>query len=153
MGRKALPNLRSPVPISPGRSRIMEAIRSKGNRTTEERMATLLRKAKISGWRRHLALPGRPDFAWPKEKVAVFVDGCFWHGCPRCYRPPRHNPEFWVNKLKSNRSRDRRVARTLRVEGWRVIRVWECRVMHASTLSRIIRALRAVAPRDPREHA
>ena len=119
----------------------MSAIRGSGNLTTEVRMARLLRAHKLAGWRRHIALPGKPDFTWHREKVVVFVDGCFWHGCPRCYLPPRHNPKFWREKVTGNRARDRRVARTLRAAGWKVIRVWECRVGAPGTLARIHRLL------------
>ncbi|HPE13915.1 MAG: DNA mismatch endonuclease Vsr [Gemmatimonadetes bacterium] len=138
---------RSPVrflgtaPESPARSRNMAAIRSRGNRTTELRLAAALRFFGLKGWRRHLPLPGRPDFAWPKERVAVFVDGCFWHGCPKCYRPPKHNAAFWREKIETNRRRDRRVARQLRADGWSVLRIWECKVAHPGTLTRIRRAL------------
>lgn len=128
-------------PSSLGRSRNMAAIRSLANKTTELRLASALRFFGLKGWRRHLALPGKPDFAWPKEKVAVFVDGCFWHGCPRCYRPPKHNAPFWRNKVETNQRRDRRVTRQLRARGWSVIRIWECRVANPGTLSRIRRKL------------
>lgn len=134
-------NLRNPAPVSPGRSRIMSAVRSTGNRSTEEALAALLRKHGLKGWRRHVPLPGRPDFAWPRQRVAIFVDGCFWHGCPRCYMAPRHNARFWREKVEANRRRDVRVARQLRRQGWSVLRVWECRVPLASTVSRIRRAL------------
>ena len=80
------------------RSRRMAAISSKGNKTTELRMVALFREHGITGWRRHLPLPGRPDFAFPHERLAVFADGCFWHGCPRCYRSPTTQSEFWRQK-------------------------------------------------------
>ena len=130
-----------PVPVTPGRARTMAAIRGRGNQTTELRLASALRFFGLSGWRRHLPLPGKPDFAWRKEKVAVFVDGCFWHGCPNCYRAPRHNAEFWKAKVEGNRRRDRRADRALRAMGWKVLRIWECRVGNAGTLTRLRRAL------------
>lgn len=68
---------------------------------------------------------GRPDFVFPLERVAVFVDGCFWHGCPRHYNVPVGNALFWERKLKANRARDRLVSRTLRGAGWTVLRIWE----------------------------
>ena len=107
------------------RSRNMTSIHSKGNATTEIAFLCLLRNARISGWRRHLNLPGKPDFAFRSRRLAVFVDGCFWHGCPRCYRMPKDNRPYWRKKVMSNRVRDRRNARRLRAKGWTVLRFWE----------------------------
>jgi DNA mismatch endonuclease (patch repair protein) len=107
------------------RSRNMSSIRSTGNRSTEQTFMKLLRDAHISGWRRHLPLPGRPDFAFPSQRVLVFVDGCFWHGCPKCYRLPDDNRDYWTAKLNTNRRRDRRVSRMLIAKGWKVLRLWE----------------------------
>jgi len=108
------------------RSEVMAAVRGKGNRSTEVRMVLLFRENRIKNWRRHLPLPGRPDFAFKAERVVVFVDGCFWHGCPKCYRAPGSNVEFWLHKVEGNRRRDRSVSRQLRSAGWSVVRVWEC---------------------------
>jgi DNA mismatch endonuclease, patch repair protein len=124
------------------RRRIMRSIAGRGNKTTEAALATQLRRNALSGWRRHLPLPGRPDFVWRKEKVALFVDGCFWHGCPRHYLPPRKNIEFWQRKIETNRARDRRVDRQLRRAGWTTLRIWECQVLEQRTMTRIRRALR-----------
>lgn len=109
------------------RSQLMRRVRSSENDTTEKRMAGLLRKAGLRGWRRHQRLPGKPDFVWPSERVALFVDGCFWHG-HQCGRNlvPRTNALAWDEKIRTNRKRDRRVSRQLRSRGWRVVRVWEC---------------------------
>lgn len=109
------------------RSELMARVRSRGNATTEIRMKELLRHHCVSGWRRHLALPGKPDFAWPQYKIAVFVDGCFWHGhdCGRNLTP-KANAEFWRAKVDRNRKRDRLVSRQLRSSGWKVLRIWEC---------------------------
>jgi DNA mismatch endonuclease (patch repair protein) len=71
-------------------------------------------------------LIGKPDFVFETVRLAVFVDGCFWHGCKRCKRPPKSNASFWLDKVRTNQLRDRRVASTLRQLGWRVIRVKEC---------------------------
>jgi DNA mismatch endonuclease (patch repair protein) len=108
-----------------GRSAVMARIRGRGNQTTELALAKLMRRGKIVGWRRHLGLFGRPDFTFRVERVAVFVDGCFWHGCPRCYRRPDTNQGFWDKKILRNRRRDRLVSRTLRARGWLVLRLWE----------------------------
>jgi DNA mismatch endonuclease (patch repair protein) len=107
------------------RSEVMSLIRGKGNQETENALLALLRQNKITGWRRHLPLPGKPDFAFAKQKVAVFVDGCFWHGCPKCYTRPKTNRAFWDSKRKTNMARDKRVTRQLRGRGWKVIRVWQ----------------------------
>ncbi|HSH93680.1 MAG TPA: very short patch repair endonuclease [Roseimicrobium sp.] len=110
------------------RSAVMAAIRGKGNKDTELRMMVLFREHGITGWRRGQVLMGKPDFVFRKERVVVFVDGCFWHGCPK----PKHAPmpktraEWWAAKLERNKMRDRIVNRSLRKEGWTVVRVWEC---------------------------
>lgn len=103
----------------------MSRIRGKGNKSTEQRMIALLRAYGITGWRRHYPVPGKPDFVFRNERVAVFVDGCFWHRCPRCFRTPTSNAEYWVPKIDGNVRRDRRVTRELRQRGWHVMRIWE----------------------------
>ncbi|GDX12105.1 hypothetical protein LBMAG57_38770 [Verrucomicrobiota bacterium] len=100
------------VPLT--RSQIMARVRGRGNKSTEENLARLFRKAGITGWRRHLCLLGTPDFAFPKLRLAVFVDGCFWHGCPKHATKPKNNADFWRKKLAANKARDRLVTRTLR---------------------------------------
>jgi len=107
------------------RSEVMSRIRSRNNRETELFFASLLRKNHISGWRRHLPLPGRPDFAFRRARVAVFIDGCFWHCCPMCGNMPANNAAFWKRKLDGNKKRDKRVTKLLTAEGWRVLRIWE----------------------------
>ena len=111
------------------RGQLMSRVRSIGNVTTEKRLASLLRRSSLGGWRRHQPLKGRPDFVWRTSKVAVFVDGCFWHGhdCGKNIRP-RTNGNAWRRKITHNRTRDREVARQLRREGWTVIRIWECQL-------------------------
>ena len=129
------------------RSQVMSHIRSRGNLRTEQALLSLLKLDKITGWRRHLPLPGKPDFAFPKQKVAVFVDGCFWHGCPKCYTRPKTNRAFWDRKREENMARDKRVNRQLRHEGWKVIRIWQHSLQKSPTtcLTRIRRALESAA--------
>jgi DNA mismatch endonuclease (patch repair protein) len=122
------------------RSKIMASVRTAGG-TTERKMEKLLRHRGIRGYKKQWPVAGKPDFAWPKSKVAVFVDGCFWHGCPRCDRPSKSNTKFWRLKILSNRRRDARVSRKLRKAGWSVLRVWECRISEERTMSRIMRAV------------
>lgn len=126
------------------RSLVMSAIRSRGNQSTEARLAQLLRLNRITGWRRNLALPGRPDFAFRKERVAVFVDGCFWHGCPKHFKRPKSSRKFWDEKIAKNKARDTKVNRELRKLGWKVLRIWEhalCRWAALKSLRRVERAL------------
>lgn len=103
----------------------MAAIRSTGNKATELRLIQVFRAHRITGWRRGSKLPGKPDFVFPKLKTAVFVDGCFWHGCPRHGTQPTTHAQFWRDKIAANKARDRRVNSALRKRGWRVLRVWE----------------------------
>ncbi len=107
------------------RSAVMSRIRGRGNKYTEIALARLLRQNKITGWRRHLPIFGRPDFAFQKQKLVVFVDGCFWHGCPKHSSLPATNRAFWKRKFSANKLRDILVTRTLRSQGWRVLRIWE----------------------------
>jgi DNA mismatch endonuclease, patch repair protein len=106
----------------------MAAVKSRGNASTEARMVCLLRENKLSGWRRHFPLPGTPDFCWPARRLALFVDGCFWHGCGRCYQTPKSNVGYWKAKVAANIKRDRLVDSDLRSTGWTVIRIWECQL-------------------------
>lgn len=126
------------------RSEIMSRVRGTGNKRTEVALAKLLRANGITGWRRHYPITGRPDFAFPKQKLAVFVDGCFWHGCPKHATQPKGNRAFWTAKLTANKARDRRVNSELKASGWRVVRVWEHdlgKTRQAVPLRRISRAL------------
>ena len=118
------------------RSEVMSRIRSRGNKATELALIKLFRRHKITGWRRQIEIRKaesgkrkfkvRPDFIFRQARLAVFVDGCFWHGCPRHATQPKTNAAFWQRKFSMNKQRDVRVTRTLRRDGWRVIRIWEC---------------------------
>jgi DNA mismatch endonuclease (patch repair protein) len=79
------------------------------------------------GYRIHYPVTGRPDLAFPRARVAVFVNGCFWHRCPRCaLKSPKANASFWRDKFRGTAERDRRARVTLESQGWRVVVVWEC---------------------------
>ena len=118
-------NACSRLPIrNSARSHLMSQIRSRGNKETELRFVAFLRHAGISGWWRHQPLFGKPDFIFRSVRIAVFVDGCFWHACPRCFKPPQTNRKYWDAKIARNIRRDRTVNRTLRNSGWRVVRIW-----------------------------
>jgi DNA mismatch endonuclease (patch repair protein) len=107
------------------RSEVMSRIRGHGNRNTELALLKLFRVHRIFGWRRRQPVFGRPDFVFLTVRMAVFVDGCFWHGCRRHRNPPGSNRAFWRRKLASNMARDRRVNRVLRNKGWCIVRIWE----------------------------
>jgi DNA mismatch endonuclease Vsr len=111
------------------RSRNMAAIRSRGNKSTEKALRFRLVRAGVSGWTLHGGkLPGKPDFVFASQRLAVFVDGCYWHGCPRCYRPPESNASYWSEKFRRNKVRDRKVSTALKRNGWTVLRLWEHQV-------------------------
>jgi DNA mismatch endonuclease, patch repair protein len=107
------------------RSEVMSRIRGRGNKATELALMKLFRRDRITGWRRHQPIFGKPDFVFREARLAVFVDGCFWHGCPKHCKTPAGNRAFWKKKLAANKARDRRVNRVLRGDGWRVVRIWE----------------------------
>lgn len=110
----------------------------KGNRgkntTPELRLRQLLREAGYPGYRLHWKkAPGHPDIAYPGRRVAIFVNGCFWHRCPHCQpAEPKSHSEFWQRKFELNRERDSRKQRELEDAGWTVVTVWECQLRTGS---------------------
>lgn len=129
------------------RSYNMSRIKSRGNNSTELRLISLMRDAGVTGWRRNSALCGRPDFVFPRYRTAVFVDGCYWHGCRKCGLSAKSNTEYWLLKIAGNVKRDRANTRALRKNEWKVIRLWEhdLRNRPKVCMGRIIKALK----RDP----
>lgn len=122
----------------------MSRIRGRGNKDTELALVKLFRRHRITGWRRNQPVFGKPDFVFLQLKLAVFVDGCFWHGCPKHATKPKNNRAFWRRKFSSNKRRDALVTRTLRRAGWRVLRIWEhelARVKQNNLIRRIQRSL------------
>jgi DNA mismatch endonuclease (patch repair protein) len=107
------------------RSEIMSKVKSSGNRSTEMKMIEFFKKYEIKGWRRNSTIPGKPDFIFPKAKIAVFIDGCYWHGCPQHCRMPSSNQDYWQKKIARNIKRDKEVTKELRKKNWTVIRIWE----------------------------
>ena len=131
----------------------MARCRSTGNASTERRFRALLARARVRGWRlgHNSGLPGRPDIVFNAPQVAVFLDGCFWHGCQRCRSVPAQNRRFWVEKLRANALRDRRASRRLRAMGWRTLRIWEHQIRENP--ARAIGRVRALAAPDGGEPA
>src|SRR5205823_6917634 len=96
--------------VSATRSRMMSAIRGKNTRSTERALRMALMRAGIKGWRLHAVnLPGKPDVYFPTQRLAVFIDGCFWHFCPKCGHIPKTRRIFWNAKIQRNQERDRKV--------------------------------------------
>jgi DNA mismatch endonuclease, patch repair protein len=116
----------------------MSRIRAGGNVATELKFIALLRAHRITGWRRNYPLFGKPDFVFPGLRVALFVDGCFWHGCPLHGALPSSNRLFWKKKLTANKVRDKVVGGELKAKGWKVIRVWQHELSSAGRLIRRI---------------
>jgi DNA mismatch endonuclease (patch repair protein) len=131
------------------RSERMSRVRGTGNKSTELAVEKVLNQAGISGWVKHPTdVLGRPDFYFPECRLAVFVDGCFWHACPRCARrTPVARQDFWSAKIDENRRRDERTRRRLRRDGFHVMRVWEHEAAGLRWLSRLRRMLPIGCPR------
>jgi DNA mismatch endonuclease (patch repair protein) len=109
------------------RSRVMARSKSRGAKSTERRLRALLVRWGIRGWQLgHARVDlGRPDFIFDRARLAIFVDGCFWHGCRKCRTIPKANRSFWLRKIQGNRRRDAAVSRSLRRKRWKVVRAWE----------------------------
>jgi DNA mismatch endonuclease (patch repair protein) len=108
------------------RFQIMQANKRRGNKSTELKLIEIFKKYGIKGWRRGFKLFGSPDFVFPKERTAIFTDGCFWHGHDCRNTKPSTNKEYWDKKIATNKKHDRKVNRTLKEKKWKVIRIWEC---------------------------
>ncbi len=124
------------------RSRIMTQVKSKFNKSTELKLVQYFRENKITGWRRNSNLFGKPDFVFPKNKIAVFVDGCFWHGHSCRNTKPKTNEEYWRKKIGRNKKRDKVVAKFLADEGLTVIRIWECKLNKPKYLNNIFKQIK-----------
>lgn len=137
------------------RSRIMARVKSNGNKSTEAAFAALLRKEYLSGWKRRYPLVGNPDFVFPKMRLAIFVDGCFWHGCPKHCRMPTANRKYWEEKIDRNVKHDRDVNRALHSKGWSVIRFWEHDLCEGQGLARKTKRMKDIiqqgAPADAKK--
>jgi DNA mismatch endonuclease (patch repair protein) len=134
------------------RSRVMRAVPSK-HTSIEKLLRTYVSDAGIRGYRLHAHnVPGTPDMVFTRGRLAIFVDGCFWHGCQKCYREPRSNKEYWKLKVKRNRDRDQRVNAACAEGGWRVLRLWEHEVKASPRIAtgKILRALKATTATSSR---
>ena len=126
----------------------MASVKSGGNKTTEVLLAAKFRLENLSGWRRHYPLAGNPDFSFPKQKLAVFVDGCFWHRCPKHCRMPSTNREYWTQKIDRNLQRDSDVTRDLRKKEWGVVRFWEHDLCGGPEMSKKMKRLKEIVRQE-----
>jgi len=125
------------------RSKTMSSIRGEGNKTTEVALRMAFVRAGISGWKLHTrSLPGKPDFFFSTERVAIFVDGCFWHGCSICGHTPLTRSEFWAAKFERNRARDKIAVNQLKKRGISVIRLWEHQLKSRRGMEIALRSVR-----------
>lgn len=108
------------------RSDIMKRVRSKNNRSTELRLIEVFNKYEIRGWKRNYPVKGHPDFVFLKQRIAIFVDGCFWHGHDCRNTRPSDNAEYWQKKRARNIKHDTEVTALFEKRGWTVLRIWEC---------------------------
>ena len=108
------------------RSVIMKRVRSNNNKSTELKLIKLFKENHIVGWKRHYNVKGHPDFVFLKEKVAIFVDGCFWHGHNCRNLIPQNNSKYWEKKRSYNKKHDAEITSLFESRGWFVLRIWEC---------------------------
>lgn len=110
------------------RSRIMRLVKGTGNLSTEKKLIEIFKDNSIKGWRRHYNVAGKPDFVFLKQKIAVFADGCFWHGHTCRNINPKQNANYWRKKQQRTILRDRLVTKQFKCRGWVVVRFWECKI-------------------------
>jgi DNA mismatch endonuclease (patch repair protein) len=130
------------------RSEIMRRVKSSGNKSTEQKMIKFFKEHGIKGWRRNYKVNGNPDFVFLKEKTAIFVDGCFWHGHDCRNATPRHNAEYWALKKRRNMERDKEVTEIFEKRGWKVLRIWECE-LRKKNFAKLFAKLKIFFPKNP----
>lgn len=116
------------------RSKIMRLVKSSRNKSTELKLLQLFKTNNITGWRRNFRLFGKPDFVFYKHKIAIFLDGCFWHGHNCRNTKPKDNKDYWIAKIQRNKKRDKEVSQILSDKGWRIIRIWECELQDSKQI-------------------
>ena len=122
------------------RSVVMSKVRHKGNKSTELRLIKVFGELGIKSWRRNYLVKGHPDFVFSKRRIAVFVDGCFWHGHDCRNLRPKQNEDFWSAKREKNMARDIAVTEKFQRRGWTVLRIWECE-LKKKNLSELLKKL------------
>lgn len=147
MNAEYLRDGRAPIPLKETTSRVMSANRAK-NTTPEITLRKQLSQEGIRGYRLNWKkAPGSPDIAFPGKKIAIFINGCFWHRCPYCKpRLPKTHRIFWKQKFAKNISRDKEKVATLRKNGWKVLTIWECQIKKHpdESVFRVMKVLSAI---------
>jgi DNA mismatch endonuclease (patch repair protein) len=110
------------------RSEIMRKVKSSRNKSTELELIKFFKEKNITGWRRNYKIKGKPDFVFPKLRIAIFCDGCFWHGHNCRNTKPAQNKDYWEKKISRNKQRDKEITEYLSKLNWKVIRIWECEI-------------------------
>ena len=126
------------------RSEIMRSVKSRNTKSTELAMVKLFKDNNITGWRRTYPVKGRPDFVFLDIRIAIFVDGCFWHGHDCRNTRPADHAEYWQKKRERNIQRDKETTERFQKRGWTVVRIWECELKKknlAATAKRLLSAL------------
>ena len=126
------------------RSQIMRAVKSRNTKSTEQTLLSLFKENGVTGWKRTYNVKGHPDFVFLKQRVAIFVDGCFWHGHDCRNTRPSDNAEYWQKKRERNIRHDKEVTKKFEERGWTVLRIWECELKkknHGKTLKKILSAI------------
>ncbi|MDR0919404.1 MAG: very short patch repair endonuclease [Oscillospiraceae bacterium] len=116
------------------RCEIMRKIKSFNNKSTELKLIEIFKGNNVKGWRRGYKIEGKPDFVFKRNKIAVFVDGCFWHGHNCRNTNPKDNSQYWTTKITRNQKGDLEVSENLKKKKWQVVRIWECDLKNKSRL-------------------
>ena len=123
------------------RSEIMSKVRYKNGKSTELKLIKMFKDRHITGWRRTYKMIGKTDFVFPKQKIVILVDGCFWHGHDCRNVTPKNNADYWDKKRERNIQRDKAVTQTILDRGWRVVRIWECELKVRNISQKVLRLL------------
>ncbi len=127
------------------RSDVMKRVRASGNKSTELKLIELFSSNHITGWRRKYPVKGHPDFVFLDKRIAIFVDGCFWHGHDCRNTRPADNAEYWAKKRQRNIEHDRAVTEAFEKRGWIVLRIWECELKKKNLPDTLVRIQEALA--------
>ena len=121
------------------RSEIMKKVRSKKNKSTELKLIEIFKENNIHGWRRNYKVKGHPDFVFLDKRLAIFVDGCFWHGHDCRNTRPKDNEDYWTKKRERNMKHDKEITEHFENRGWSVVRIWECELKNTSYIFEMLR--------------